>query len=75
MAAKAATPDPGYTNQPSILNEAPQRLRLDPQARRHATGRAVDRMRLALRAYDQRAERRAALHRWLAARAALSSRT
>jgi hypothetical protein len=32
-------------------------------------------MRLAFRAYEQRAESRAALRGWLAARAALSTRT
>jgi hypothetical protein len=32
-------------------------------------------MRLALRAYEQRAQRRAALHGWLAVRTALTSRT
>ena len=38
-------------------------------------GRAVDRMLLALRAYEQRAQRRAALHAWLLARNAPTNRT
>jgi hypothetical protein len=68
MAAELATSESGYTNRPSVRIQAPQRLRLDGGG----AGRAVDRMRLALHAYEQRAERRAALHGWLAARAALT---
>ncbi len=63
-----------FGNGTARLSQSPRLLRLNPHAGRHATGRAVDRMRLALRAYDQRAERRAALDGWLAACAALSSR-
>ena len=70
MAAEVSTLDSGYTNRPPIHAQAPWRVRLDPHAGRQATGRAVDRMRLTLRAYEQRAQRRAALHGWLAARAA-----
>jgi hypothetical protein len=75
MAAEVATPDSGYTNRPPIHAHASRRVRLDNHAGQQATGRAVDRMRLALRAYEQRTQRRAALHGWLAARAALSSQT
>jgi hypothetical protein len=74
MAAMVATSDSGYTNRPPIHAQPPRRVRVDNHAGQQATGRAVDRIRLALRAYEQRAQRRAALHRWLAARAALSSR-
>jgi hypothetical protein len=75
MAAEIETADPGYTNRPPIHLQAPWQVRLDKHAGRQATGRAVDRMRLALQAYEQRAQRRAALHGWLAARIALTSRT
>jgi hypothetical protein len=75
MAAAVNTPDPGYTNRPPIDPQAPWQVPRDIHAGRQVTGRAVDRMRLALRAYEQRAQRRAALHRWLAARMALTSTT
>lgn len=75
MATEVETADSGYTNRPSIHAQAPWRVRLDNHAGRHATGRAVDRMRLALRAYEQRAQRRAALRGWLVARAELTGRT
>jgi hypothetical protein len=71
LAADESTAGSGYTNRPSIRSQAPRRLRLESSA----GGRAVDRMRLALHAYEQRAEQRAALRGWLAARAALSSQT
>ena len=45
---------------PSIHAQARWRVRLENHAGRRATGRAVDRMLLALRAYEQRARRRAA---------------
>jgi hypothetical protein len=75
MAAEAQTADAGYTNRPPIHAQARWRVRLDNHAGRHATGRRVDRMLLALRAYEQRAQRRAALDGWLVARSALTSRT
>jgi hypothetical protein len=75
MAAGAETGDAGYTNRPSIHAQALWRIRPENHAAREATGRAVDRMLLALRAYEQRAQRKAALHSWLVARSALSSRT
>jgi hypothetical protein len=75
MAAEIETAESGYTNRPPIHLQAPWRVRLDSYAGRQATGRAVDRMRLALRAYEQRAQRKAALHGWLAARLAVTSRT
>jgi hypothetical protein len=75
MAAEARTADAGYTNRPAIHAQALWRVRLENRAGRHATGRAGDRMVLALRAYEQRAQRRAALHGWLVARSALTSRT
>ncbi|MGB9184526.1 MAG: hypothetical protein WCB67_10695 [Solirubrobacteraceae bacterium] len=74
MAAAVETADPGYTNRPPIYAQASWRVRLDTNAGRQATGRAVDRMRLALRAYEQRAARRAALHGWLAAHPPLTSK-
>jgi hypothetical protein len=72
MAAGAETSDSGYTNRPAMRAQAARRLRLDAGAGRHSTGRAVDRMRLTLRAYEQREERRVALYSWLAARAVFS---
>jgi hypothetical protein len=51
MAAEDATPDSGYTNRPPIHVSARRRGRADRDAARAVTGRAVDRMRLALRAY------------------------
>jgi hypothetical protein len=75
MGAEVQTPDSGYTNQPPILAQARWRVCLDHHAGRRGTGRAVDRVRLALQAYEQRAQRRAALHGWLVARGALTSRT
>ena len=70
MAGEMATSDSGYTNRQSRRAQGPLRLALEASAGGQATGRAVDRVRLALRVYEQRAERRAALHGWLAARAA-----
>jgi hypothetical protein len=75
MAADVPTADAGYTNRPPIHATALWRVRLENGAGRQATGRSVDRMLLALRAYEQRAQRRAALDSWLLARGALSSRT
>jgi hypothetical protein len=74
MAAEVQTADGGYTNRPPIHALAPWRVRLENHAGRQATGRAVDRMLLALRVYEQRSQRRAALHGWLVARSALTSR-
>jgi hypothetical protein len=74
MAAEVQTADAGYTNRPPVHAQALWRVRLENHAGRQATGRAVDRMRLALQAYDQRVQRRAALHGWLVARRALTSR-
>jgi hypothetical protein len=68
MAAEVQTGDAGYTNRPPIHAHALWRVRLEDHAGRQATGRTVDRMMLALRAYEQRAQRRAALHSWLVAR-------
>ena len=75
MSVELQTGDAGYTNRPSIHAQARWRVRLENHAGREATGRAVDRMLLALRAYEQRAQRTAALHSWLLARSALTSRT
>ena len=75
MALEAHSGGGGYTNRPSIHARARWRVRLENHAGRRATGRAVDRMLLALRAYEQRAQRRAALHAWLLARSAPTSRT
>jgi hypothetical protein len=75
MAAEIQTTDAGYTNRPPIDPAARWQVRVEKHAGRQATGRAVDRMRLALRAYEQRAQRRATLHGWLVARSALTSRT
>ena len=73
MAAEVDTADPGYTNRRPVHPQGPWHVPLENHAGRQATSRAVDRMRLALQAYEQRAQRRAALHRWLAARVALTS--
>jgi hypothetical protein len=73
MAAGVQTADAGYTNQPSIHAQARRRIRVENHAGRQATGRAVDRMFLVLRAYEQRAQRRAALQGWLLARSAITS--
>jgi hypothetical protein len=75
MAAEGQTADAGYTNRPPIHAQALWRVRVEHPPGRQATGRAVDRMLLALRAYEQRAQRRAALHGWLVARHALAGRT
>ena len=75
MAAEVQIGDAGYTNRPSIHAQARWRVRLENHAGRQATGRAVDRMLLALRAYEQRAQRRAALHAWLLAHSAATSGT
>jgi hypothetical protein len=74
MAAEAKRADDGYTNRPPIHAREVWRAGQNSQAGQ-ATGRAVDRMLLALRAYEQRAQRRAALHGWLVARRALSTGT
>ena len=75
MAADIEPTDPGYANRAPMHFRAPWRARSNDQAGRPAAGRAVERMRLVLQAYEQRAQRRAALHAWLAARVALSGRT
>jgi hypothetical protein len=75
MAAEVQTGDAGYKNRPPTHARAMWRVRLENDPGRNATGRAVDRMLLALRAYEQRAQGRAALHGWLVARSALTSRT
>jgi hypothetical protein len=75
MAAEVQTADAGYTSRPPIHAQTLWRVRLENHAGRQATGRAVDRMMLAIRAYEQRAQRKAALHGWLVARSALTSRT
>ena len=75
MAAEGPTASAGYTNRPPIHAQAVWRVRREKHAGRHATGRGVDRMLLVLRAYEQRAQRRAALEGWLVARRALTSRT
>jgi NAD(P)-dependent dehydrogenase (short-subunit alcohol dehydrogenase family) len=75
MAAEAQIADAGYTNRPPIHAQALWRARLENHAGRHATGRSVDRMLLALRAYEQRAQRKAAFEGWLIARRGLTSRT
>lgn len=74
MAAEIQAADAGYTNRPTIHPQMRWRARLESHAGRQATGRAVDRMLLALQAYEQRAQRRATLHGWLVARGALTSR-
>jgi hypothetical protein len=61
----------------AYVNRAPGargiwRGRLDTASGRHTTGRAVDRMLVALRAYEQRAQRHAQMHAWLVARRASS---
>jgi hypothetical protein len=60
----------GYINRLPAHGATVWRGRLETRSGRHATGRAVDRMLLALRAYEQRAQRRAALRDWLIARRA-----
>jgi hypothetical protein len=75
MAAEVPTAEAGYTNRPPIHAQALWRARLENHAGRHVTGRRVDRMLLALQAYEQRAQRRAAFEGWLVARSALTSRT
>ena len=75
MAAEGQTAETGYTNRPAIHASARWRARLDNHAGRHGTGRRVDRVLTALRAYEQRAQRKAALDGWLAARGMLTTRT
>jgi hypothetical protein len=70
MAVEHRTGDGGYTNHPPIPAQGRWRVRLHTHAGRQVTGRAVDRMLLALHAHEQRAQRRAALHGWLIARGA-----
>jgi hypothetical protein len=72
MPPEIPTSEDGYINRPRVHSQPLWRVRLDNRAGRH---RALDRMRLALQAYEQRAQCRAALHGWIAARAALSTRT
>jgi hypothetical protein len=72
MAEEARTA--GYTNRPPSGAQTVWRVRLERHPGGQATGRAVDRMVLALRAYEQRAQRRAALQAWLAARGGLAAR-
>jgi len=74
MAAEVQTAEAGYTNRAPIHAHAVWRVRLENHAGGQATGRAVDRMMVALRAYEQRAQRRAALHSWLVARNAVTGR-
>ena len=59
-----------YLNRPPGPPRALWRTRLQTTPARPGTGRAVDRMLVALRAYEQRAERRASLRAWLIARRA-----
>lgn len=61
-----------YTNRPSARGHGTRRERFETDARLSGTGRAVDRMLLALRAYEQRAQKRAALHVWVMRRRAAS---
>lgn len=75
MSADAGTPDSGYVNWPPPSTQTARRLGLGGSAGRRATGRAMDRVRLTLRAYEQREERRAALYAWMAARAMVSGQT
>ena len=74
MVTEAQTTDAGYTNRPPIHARAYRRARLENHAGRHATGRRVDRMLLALRAYEQRAQRRSAFEGWLMARRPITGR-
>jgi hypothetical protein len=74
MAAEVQKADGGYTNRPPIHPREVWGVGQNSHAGQ-ATGRAVDRMLLALRAYEQRAQRRAALHGWLLARRALRTGT
>jgi hypothetical protein len=74
VTAELVSSDSGYINRPP--RHAPARQKHSAQvdnvaSRPDILGRAVDRMCPALRAYKQRAQRRAPLHAWLAARAAL----
>lgn len=63
-----------YTNRSAGRARAAAQLhRLGRPSPLHTTGRAVDRMLVALRGYEQRAQRRAALHAWLTARRAATS--
>jgi hypothetical protein len=73
MSADVASPDSGYTNRAPIRAQAERCLRRDDGSGRHAGGRAVDRVRLTLHAYEQREARRAELYAWVVARAAFSS--
>jgi hypothetical protein len=61
-----------YINRAPGHTRAIWRGRLEAGSGRHTTGRAVDRMLIAFRAYEQRAQRRAAMHAWLIARHAAS---
>jgi hypothetical protein len=60
----------GYINRHSERGRAAMQDRLAAHARQSGTGRAVDRMLLVLRAYEQRAQNRAALHVWMMSRRA-----
>jgi hypothetical protein len=59
-----------YAHRPVKRDEGTARERLATQARLSGTGRAVDRMLIALRAYEQRAQQRARLHMWVMTRRA-----
>ncbi len=59
-----------YINRRSERGRSAGQDRLAADARLSGTGRAVDRMLLALRAYEQRAQHRAALHVWMMSRRA-----
>jgi hypothetical protein len=74
MAAEVQTADAGYTNRPPTHAHGRWRVCLEGHTGGQTTGRAVDRVMLALRAYEQRTQRRAALHSWLVARNAVASR-
>jgi hypothetical protein len=74
VTAELVSSDSGYTNRPPRLALARQKHSAqvgNVASRPDILGRAVDGMRPALRAYKQRAQRRASVHAWLAARAAL----
>jgi hypothetical protein len=57
-----------YLNRPVGHAPAIWRSRVENFSTLRTTGRAVDRMLVALRAYEQRAQRRAAMRAWIIAR-------
>jgi hypothetical protein len=59
-----------YVNRPHAHGQSTGQERLEIQSRLGGTTRAVDRMLIALRVYEQRAQRRAALHMWVMTRRA-----